>query len=110
MSIDPLDRVKKFFGEAPEGAARPRVGKYEILREIARGGMAVVYEALDPALGRSVALKVLKEGNHDRLHREAAAAAKLRHPNVVAVHDVGPDYIAMDLIQGKTLAEAAPAM
>jgi tetratricopeptide (TPR) repeat protein/predicted Ser/Thr protein kinase len=110
MSIDPLDRVKKFFGEAPEGAARPRVGKYEILREIARGGMAVVYEALDPALGRSVALKVLKEGNHDRLHREAAAAAKLRHPNVVAVHDVGPDFIAMDLIRGKTLAEAAAGM
>jgi len=110
MSIDPLDRVKKFFGEAPEGAAGPRVGKYEILREIARGGMAVVYEALDPALGRKVALKVLKEGNHERLRREAAAAAKLRHPNVVAVHDVGPDFIAMDLIQGKTLAELAPGL
>ena len=110
MTIDPLDRVKGFFGESPDDPSRPRLGKYEVLREIARGGMAVVYEALDPALGRKVALKVLKEGNHERLRREAAAAAKLRHPNVVAVHDVGPDYIAMDLIQGKTLAETAPTM
>jgi tetratricopeptide (TPR) repeat protein/predicted Ser/Thr protein kinase len=107
MTIDPLDRIKGFFGETPDAASRPRIGKYEILREIARGGMAVVYEALDPTLGRPVALKVLKEGNHERLRREAAAAAKLRHPNVVAVHEVGLDYIAMDLIRGKTLAEAA---
>jgi tetratricopeptide (TPR) repeat protein/predicted Ser/Thr protein kinase len=107
MSIDPLDRIKGFFGETPEEAARPRIGKYEILREIARGGMAVVYEARDPALGRKVALKVLKEGNRERVHREASAAAKLRHPNVVAIYDVGPDFIAMDLIEGRTLAEAA---
>ena len=104
MSDDPLDRVKGFFGDTPDEPRR-RIGKYEIVREIARGGMAVVYEALDPSLGRKVALKVLKEGNRERLQREAQASAKLRHPNVVAVHEVGPDYIAMDLLQGKTLAE-----
>jgi eukaryotic-like serine/threonine-protein kinase len=109
MSADPLDRVKGFFGETPDESRR-RIGKYDIVREIARGGMAVVYEALDPSLGRKVALKVLKEGNRERLQREAQASAKLRHPNVVAVHEVGPDYIAMDLLQGKTLAEAAAGL
>jgi tetratricopeptide (TPR) repeat protein/predicted Ser/Thr protein kinase len=109
MSPDPLDRVKGFFGEDP-GEPRRRVGKFEILREIARGGMAVVYEALDPTLGRRVALKVLKEGNLERLRREAQAAARLRHPNVVAIHEIGPDYIAMDLLQGRTLAEAMPGL
>jgi tetratricopeptide (TPR) repeat protein/predicted Ser/Thr protein kinase len=105
MSADPLDRVKGFFGEAPDEARR-RIGKYEILREIGRGGMSVVYEAVDPSLGRKVALKVPKEGTRERLQREAQASAKLRHPNVIAVHEVGPDYIAMDLLQGKTLAES----
>jgi tetratricopeptide (TPR) repeat protein/predicted Ser/Thr protein kinase len=112
MSTDPLDRVKRFFGEAPEegGASRSRAGKYQILREIARGGMAVVYEALDPDLNRRVALKILKEGNLERLRREAAAAAKLRHPNVVAIHEVGPEFIAMELVPGRTLAEALPGL
>ncbi len=108
MSIDPLDRAKAFFGQ--EDPPKPRIGKYEVLREVARGGMAVVYEARDPDLGRRVALKVLKEGNLERLRREAAAAAKLRHPNVVAVHEVGPDFIAMDFVEGRTLAEALPGM
>jgi len=104
-----IDRIKDFFAEPPE-PARQKIGRYEIVREIARGGMAVVYEAVDPALGRSVALKVLKEGNRERLQREAQASAKLRHPNVVAVHEVGPDFIAMDLIRGKTFAEELPTM
>jgi len=109
MSPDPLDRVKGFFAEPPD-PSRPRIGRYEIVREIARGGMAVVYEALDPALGRSVALKVLKEGDRERLQREAQASAKLRHPNVVAVHEVGPDFIAMDLLRGRTFADEFPGM
>jgi tetratricopeptide (TPR) repeat protein/predicted Ser/Thr protein kinase len=103
-----IDRVKEFFAESPE--PRKTIGRYEIVREIARGGMAVVYEALDPALGRSVALKVLKEGNRERLQREAQASARLRHPNVVTVHEVGPDFIAMDLLRGKTFAEELAAM
>lgn len=103
-----IDRIKDFFAEAPE--PRPKIGRYEIVRELARGGMAVVYEALDPALGRSVALKVLKEGNRERLQREAQASAKLRHPNVVGIHEVGPDFIAMDLLRGRTFAEELPSM
>jgi tetratricopeptide (TPR) repeat protein/predicted Ser/Thr protein kinase len=108
MSPDPLDRVKAFFGD--DDPPPKRCGRYEILREIARGGMAVVYEARDPDLGRSVALKILKEGNLERLRREAQAAARLRHPNVVVLHEVGADYIAMDLLRGKTYAEAMGGM
>lgn len=105
---DPLDRVKAFFGE--EDPPPSRIGRYDIVREIARGGMSVIYEARDPDAQRSVALKVLKEGNLERLRREAQAAARLRHPNVVTLHDVGPDYITMDLLRGRTLAAALPGM
>ncbi len=93
-----LDRLRKFLDEP--GA---RVGRYEIVREVARGGMAVVFEAWDPELKRKVAVKVLKEADPARLRREAAAAARLRHPNIVAVHEVGPDFIAMDFVEGRTL-------
>jgi tetratricopeptide (TPR) repeat protein/predicted Ser/Thr protein kinase len=108
MSRDPLDRVKAFFDE--EDPPPARWGRYEIVRELARGGMAIVYEARDPDAGRSVALKVLKQGNLERLRREAQAAARLRHPNVVTLYDVGPDYITMDLLRGRTLAAAMPEM
>jgi serine/threonine-protein kinase len=109
MSGDPLDRVRDFFG-ADEPSERPRHGKYEILRELGRGGMAVVYEALDPDLRRSVALKVLERGDRERLRREAAAAARLRHPNIVGVHEVGDDFIAMERVEGKPLSEAMPSL
>jgi tetratricopeptide (TPR) repeat protein/predicted Ser/Thr protein kinase len=93
-----LDRLRGFLDEPGS-----RIGRYEVVREIARGGMAVVYEAWDPELRRKVAVKVLKEADAARLRREAALAARLRHPNIVAVHEVGPDYIAMDFVEGRTL-------
>lgn len=107
--------------KAPRG--RDRIGRYEVLREIGRGGMGEVYEAFDPELGRKVALKVLFEewaSPHliERLHREATAAARLHHPNIVAVHEVGVargvsgavHFIAMDFISGRTLAEVLPGL
>jgi tetratricopeptide (TPR) repeat protein/predicted Ser/Thr protein kinase len=97
-------------GTLGAGAAGERIGKYEIVRVIARGGTAVVYEALDPDLGRRVALKVLRDGTSDRLRLEATAAARLHHPNIVSVHEVGPDYIVMDYISGRTLAAAMPQL
>jgi len=90
---------------AGDGRAR---GKYPLLRVIAHGGSCVVYESRDPDLDRPVAIKVLREGPADRLHLEATAAARLHHPNIVAVHEVGPDYIVMDFIAGRTFAIAAP--
>ncbi len=99
------DRIKRFLAETG-----PKVGKYEVVREIGRGGMSVVMEAHDPDLDRKVAVKVLKGGALDRLRQEATAAARLRHPNIVVVHEVGPDFIVMDLVEGRTLAEAQAGM
>lgn len=96
-----LERLKWFLDEPGR-----RIGKYEIVREVGRGGMGIVYEAVDPDLGRTVALKVLKTPDPERLRREAAAAAKLRHPNIVVVHEVGADHLAMEYVPGPTLAQA----
>jgi len=94
------------------------LGKYEILREIARSN-DIVYEAMDPGLGRRVALKELNlPGNLDgaqkrerieRFLREGKAAARLEHPNIVTVYEVGQEgdrfYIAMEFLGGQTLRE-----
>ncbi|HZJ66522.1 MAG TPA: serine/threonine-protein kinase, partial [Kofleriaceae bacterium] len=95
----------------PLGAS---VGRYRLERELGAGAMGVVHAAFDPDLERRIALKVLRvaaPGTHakDRLLREARAMARLAHPNVVTVHEVGTtngrDFIAMELIQGETLAD-----
>jgi serine/threonine protein kinase len=104
-------------GPAPRRALGPGefLDGYRILREIGRGGMAVVYEATQEDLERPVALKVLRAGlaleqrNIDRFKREALAVARLQHPHIVAIHGVGEadgyHYIAMELVQGTTLEE-----
>jgi len=82
-----------------------RVGHYEIAAEIGAGGMGVVYRARDSRLGRDVAIKVSAERFSDRFEREARAVAALNHPNICTLHDVGPDYLVMELIEGETLAD-----
>ncbi len=92
-----------------------RLGDYQVLRKLGRGGMADVFAARQLSLGRDVALKVLKsEFAHDkdyveRFRREARAAAKLNHPNIVQVYDVGSveslHYIAQELVDGENLRE-----
>jgi len=96
-----------------------RLGKYEILEEIGRGGFAVVYKARDTELDRIVALKVLAPHlTWDptfaiRFRREARATARLRHAHIVTIHDVGQDgeqlYIAMEYLPGTTLTELLEA-
>lgn len=96
-----------------DGKRLKQVGDYRILCEIGRGGMGVVYEAEQQALGRRVALKVLPKavaGNGSaqvRFQREAKAAARMHHTNIVPVFDVGQDgehlYYAMQLIHGQGL-------
>ena len=97
----------------PRPALPEQVGDYRVLREIGRGGMGVVYEAEQVSLGRRVALKVLPaQGSRDRtaverFRREARAAARLHHTNIVPVFEVGQDgdvrYYAMQFIAGQGL-------
>jgi serine/threonine-protein kinase len=95
-------------------SSRKQVGRYALLRMIGAGAMGAVYEARDTELDRYVAIKLLRErwsderSTADRLRREAKAMAKLAHPNVVAVHDVGETegqaYLTMELIDGVTVS------
>ncbi len=92
-----------------------RVGRYEIKRELGRGGMATVYLANDPALGRDVAVKVLPRallGDPDfrrRFEREARAIGSLRHDAIVPVFDFGEEdgqpFLVMDFLAGRSLAD-----
>jgi serine/threonine protein kinase len=82
-----------------------RVGPYTITAEIGAGGMGIVYRAHDSRLGRDVAVKVSSERFSERFEREARAVAALNHPNICTLHDVGPDYLVMELVEGETLAD-----
>ncbi|MDQ1445448.1 MAG: eukaryotic-like serine/threonine-protein kinase [Acidimicrobiaceae bacterium] len=95
---------------------RVLAGRYRLVEPIARGGMAEVWEAHDEVLARPVAVKVLHAhlardpGFAERFRREAVAAARLAHPNIVATYDAGTDgdtaYIVMELVKGRTLRQA----
>ena len=98
--------------------APQRIGKYDIEAELGRGGMAVVYKALDPVIRRPVALKVLPKAELtagsgsallERFKREAQAAGILLHPNIVAIYEYGEDamyaFIAMELVEGRSLRD-----
>jgi eukaryotic-like serine/threonine-protein kinase len=97
-----------------------RIGRYQVIERIGRGAMGVVYRAQDSAMGRDVAVKVLTADIEDdpdirtRFHREAQAAARLSHPNIITIFDVGEDigqgevdrfFIVMELLKGATLRE-----
>jgi Tol biopolymer transport system component len=84
---------------------RERLGPYEILERIGAGGMGEVYRARDTRLGRDVAVKVSAQRFSERFEREARAIASLNHPNICTLHDVGPDYLVMELVEGPTLAD-----
>lgn len=90
-------------------AAGTRLGPYEILSPIGRGGMGEVYRARDTRLGRDVAIKVSTEKFNERFEREARTIAALNHPNICTLHDVGPNYLVMELVDGRTLAERIKA-
>src|ERR1700720_3103172 len=81
-----------------------RLGPYEIVSAIEAGGMGEVYQALDTRLDRKVAIKVSAKQFSERFEREARAIAALNHPHVCTLHDVGPNYLVMELVKGETLA------
>src|SRR5262245_38692963 len=82
-----------------------KLGPYEVVGTIGAGGMGAVYRAKDSRLSREVAIKVSTERFSERFEREARVIASLNHPNICTVHDVGPDYLVMELIDGVTLAD-----
>src|SRR5262245_31535101 len=82
-----------------------RLGPYEIVAPLGAGGMGEVYRARDPRMGREVAVKVSAERFSDRFEREVRAVAALNHANICQVHDVGPSYLVMELVDGPTLAD-----
>src|SRR6266404_5755982 len=86
-------------------SAGEKLGPYEILAPIGAGGMGEVYRAHDTRLRRDVAIKVSAERFSERFQKEARAIASLNHPNVCTLHDVGPNYLVMELVEGQTLAE-----
>jgi hypothetical protein len=102
------------LGTMAEGQMR-QVGRYQVKSRLGRGGMATVYRAHDPSIGRDVAIKFLHaslcedEDCRMRFLREARAAGGLSHPNIVVVHDVGEierrPYMAMELIDGSPLSD-----
>jgi serine/threonine protein kinase len=82
-------------------SAGDKLGPYEILAQIGKGGMGEVYRARDPRLGREIAIKVSAERFTERFDREARVVASLNHPNICTLHDVGPNYLVMELVEGE---------
>jgi serine/threonine protein kinase len=82
-----------------------KLGSYEIVSAIGKGGMGEVWRARDPQLGRDVAIKISAQQFTDRFEREARAIAALNHANVCTLYHIGPNYLVMEYIEGPTLAE-----
>src|SRR5262245_9413679 len=81
------------------------LGSYRIEQRLGSGGMGTVYCATDTRLGRKVAIKVATSHYGERFQREARAISALNHPNICTLHDVGANYLVMELLDGSTLAE-----
>ena len=85
-----------------------RLGPYELVSPLGSGGMGDVWKARDTRLDRFVAIKVSKEAFNDRFLQEARTTAKLDHPHICRLYDVGPNYLVMELLDGKPLTGPLP--
>src|SRR3954471_7569925 len=79
------------------------LGPYAIVAPIGAGGMGEVWKARDTRLDRPVAIKLSHDRFSERFEREAKAIAQLNHPNICTLHDIGPDYLVMEYIEGEPL-------
>jgi Tol biopolymer transport system component len=89
---------------APQLEPGAKLGPYTIESKLGAGGMGEVFRAKDTRLGRAVAIKTCDARFGERFQREARAISALNHPNICTLHDVGPNYIVMELVEGDTLA------
>src|SRR5262249_32099852 len=99
----------------PRPESWPVLAGYAIVKEVGHGGMGIVYQAHQTALGRVVALKMIRRGEDAgeaelaRFRREAEAAARRRHPNLAQIHEIGEHdgrpYLALEYVEGGTLAQ-----
>src|SRR5437667_4979809 len=80
------------------------LGPYRIESKLGEGGMGEIFRAIDTRLGRAVAIKTTHERFSARFEREARAISSLNHPNICTLHDVGPNYLVMELVEGETIA------
>src|SRR5712691_6984888 len=85
-----------------------KLGPYEIIVPIGRGGMGEVWKARDPRVGRDVAIKVSAAQFSERFEREAKAIGALNHPNICTLYDVGPNYLVMEYVEGAPLKGPLP--
>ncbi|HKT42474.1 MAG TPA: protein kinase [Rhodanobacteraceae bacterium] len=101
-----IRNAARLFGDAVSDALTPGtgLGPYRIEGKLGEGGMGEIYRATDTRLDRAVAIKVVHQQFTARFQREARAIAALNHPNICALHDIGPDYMVMELVEGDTLA------
>jgi serine/threonine protein kinase len=107
MDAQAWERAASLAGDpaVPELAEGTQLGPYRIEVSVGAGGMGRVYRARDSRLGRAVAIKVSAEQFSARFEQEARLLASLNHPHICTLHDVGPNYLVMELLEGKTLAE-----
>jgi serine/threonine protein kinase/tetratricopeptide (TPR) repeat protein len=98
----PVEASTQWLGSL--GAPGTLLGPYRVEGKLGEGGMGEVFRALDTRLGRSVAIKIAHERFSARFEREARAIASLNHPNICILHDVGPNYLVMELVEGETIA------
>jgi len=96
-------------GASPLGTSQlapgSQLGPYQILSLLGAGGMGQVYKAFDPRLHREIAIKIAAERFSERFEREVRAIATLNHPNICTIHDVGPNFLVTELVNGETLRE-----
>jgi serine/threonine-protein kinase len=125
LSLTAHEPPARSGAEAGEERNQVKLGRYEIVRELGKGAMGIVYLAKDPLIGRLVALKTIRPSAHAddedtrefqaRFVREAQAAGILNHPSIVTVHDIGVDeptgvsFIAMEYVEGQNLKEILAA-
>jgi len=111
-TVDMSRKTAEDISERAETISKKGFGRYKVVDKIAEGGFGIVYRAYDPQLDRIVALKLLKLRTEDEIEhfqKEARLSAKLRHPNIISVHELGVldgrPYYTMDFIEGESLGD-----